>query len=952
MNQAPDGRWIRVPSAPTSPAQTSHRNAIRWPEQLQTAHHLDASHQLPGAHYQQQPQRPAIPHDHPPYPPRPPPQQQQQQQQQADQSSLGFERTYEVSSEYTVSPSPPSSAHRFHQHTAAPLPPRSPQPQPQQRDDTRKMSFESVLQLPPRRTNARASQACNTCRRLKTKCDMARPCKTCRDRKGDCIYSGSVSKYHDRYSQLLFDGLQHEMAKLQERTEHIERLLGIMTAPALDRALTNSTVTHGEALAIREQWHPQAARIDPGMQAALVPDMVGRPFGKAPAKIDTRPPVGPNDEAIMINHPTLAQEILQWPAVSQFVQRLLASEGIQSPADFPLPQEQQRDRLCPSFGAGESYEKTDKPTITHYELDPTGPSGPPLPNRIDWGQASGPPGHMSPERAGSGPQGSAEPDMSPETVWSLVQSYKNNIQNMHPLMGQEELEIMVNKFLESQSNPAKKQSAAAAKLTVRRLNKRKRSPICNGQDLSASENSDSHPPRHAQKLTRSDVTIEDAVILCILALGKISSHKERLSDSFSEDLHSWQHRLSPARPEQYPAPVSQSYPLPATLHADQHTTTNPRKYIHDMPGLEYLIQATDIMTSQMHGCTLKHVQASILAGLYYGQLGRALESLEQVQQAAMKIQQLIRPYLYRLQYMGICEVKDNQLIFAFWTCLQLESEMLDQLRLPRSGILLYEHVMPKPNAVKALQTGVEQDVMEHYMAQLYLRRQLNHIHDMLQPSCDPEHVLHRQPMSPTTPLIRAFKQCLDKSEWASERLQFDDNDAPSPNLLQARLRAKYWKALVATFRPVIRAIVNMPYEMPMYKVEEKENVGGEANLDDRIDASLYPLDPMMLEHARQAVKALVESTRAFHAIQDARLVIPDVFGTAHMQWSNLITLVAIYRDPRIGRLVDGVTLRDLFRRTIEFLGVVVHAPSSLSVILRILQRLEMELFDGRTDRIP
>lgn len=190
--------------------------------------------------------------------------------------------------------------------------------------------------------------------------------------------------------------------------------------------------------------------------------------------------------------------------------------------------------------------------------------------------------------------------------------------------------------------------------------------------------------------------------------------------------------------------------------------------------------------------------------------------------------------------------------------------------------------MPKPNAVKALQLGVEQDVMEHYMAQLYLRRQLNHIHDMLQPSCDPEHMLHRQPMSPTTPLIRAFKQCLDKSEWASERLQFDDNDAPSPNLLQARLRAKYWKALVATFRPVIRAIVNMPYEVPMYKLEENENVGGEANLEDRVDGSLYPLDPMMLEHARQAVKALVESTRAFHAIQDARLIIPDVFGTAHM----------------------------------------------------------------------
>jgi hypothetical protein len=90
-------------------------------------------------------------------------------------------------------------------------------------------------------------------------------------------------------------------------------------------------------------------------------------------------------------------------------------------------------------------------------------------------------------------------------------------------------------------------------------------------------------------------------------------------------------------------------------------------------------------------------------------------------------------------------VKDNPLVFAFWTCLQLEryeipqfrqsddltidSDILAELDLPHSGITTLEMHMPWPNLEAAKAAGKLTAVQaESYQAQLYLRNHLNKIH--------------------------------------------------------------------------------------------------------------------------------------------------------------------------------------------------------------------------------
>ena len=67
-----------------------------------------------------------------------------------------------------------------------------------------------------------------------------------------------------------------------------------------------------------------------------------------------------------------------------------------------------------------------------------------------------------------------------------------------------------------------------------------------------------------------------------------------------------------------------------------------KRNIDVIPGLQYLANATDIMGNQMAGTSVWHVYASILAGLYYGQLSRVMDSYWYIHDACIKAQHLLR----------------------------------------------------------------------------------------------------------------------------------------------------------------------------------------------------------------------------------------------------------------------------------------------------------------------
>ena len=184
--------------------------------------------------------------------------------------------------------------------------------------------------------------------------------------------------------------------------------------------------------------------------------------------------------------------------------------------------------------------------------------------------------------------------------------------------------------------------------------------------------------------------------------------------------------------------------------------------------------------------------------------------------------------------------------------------------------------MPYPNTHLAGQHGFDDHVLQSYLAQLYLRKNLNQIHQMLY---NPENT------RPLHNFIEHIQNSLDM-RFVPEAFQFQDNDPPAKDILAARLRAKYWGAQVITYRPFIRQILESSHRgLPM---ESPLPVSG-GNFHNEPAAIMSPPGPHsppdgneeVIQNAAKGIRALVESTRAFHGIEDKRFIITNVFGTAH-----------------------------------------------------------------------
>ena len=60
-----------------------------------------------------------------------------------------------------------------------------------------------------------------------------------------------------------------------------------------------------------------------------------------------------------------------------------------------------------------------------------------------------------------------------------------------------------------------------------------------------------------------------------------------------------------------------------------------------------------------------------------------------------------------------------------------ESDIIAELDVPQSAILKWESTMPWPDLEVSVEMGVQLETMQCYLALLWLRRRLNHIHTEL-----------------------------------------------------------------------------------------------------------------------------------------------------------------------------------------------------------------------------
>ncbi|KAM0360229.1 hypothetical protein ACHAO7_012141 [Fusarium culmorum] len=187
--------------------------------------------------------------------------------------------------------------------------------------------------------------------------------------------------------------------------------------------------------------------------------------------------------------------------------------------------------------------------------------------------------------------------------------------------------------------------------------------------------------------------------------------------------------------------------------------------------------------------------------------------------------------------------------------------------------------------------------------------------------------------------------------WVAPSFAFLEDDPPADDILAARLRAKYWGAQVITYRPFIRQILQFSHSIKNHASSPNfPSVSSEFRQDVTAPV-IHPkarkigdIDPQVVELAKKGIKALIESTQAFHGLGDKRPIITNIFGTAHAQWGNLLVLSAAFRDPVLHSYVDEELLRILFHKTIQFLRQSATATSALRTDMHILEGLQRDLF--------
>ncbi|KOS20296.1 Xylanolytic transcriptional activator xlnR [Escovopsis weberi] len=859
-----------------------------------------------------------------------------------------------------------------------------------------------------KKKNTRASQACDSCRQLKAKCDELKPCKTCRDKGTECRYRDPVPKAisTDKAQADILEGIQniqsilgslsHQFERMDERVSRLEadsRQNG--SAPSVKRAYSyddDDDYKHASPLPI-ERHLP---RDDNGIHdRPIIPNEPISVSMMVDDEIEAEPgpPVAPGEPAIPINHTTLAGLLLDWDPIKVLTRTHLEQAGVRYISEYPIGIEQVRG-LLKVYGRGEDSKTARQPINggDHGSVDMAddvsdiASSSP----AADWGQL----GSLSPGDNFVYQGGilgfDGNPDFTDAKVWTYVDSFKTNILNLHPIIQPHVLDEWVRQFLDSlpiitqkSAKPMSSKSAfAVASYADPATNKRKRSPAPDGNGAPANSVSIS------MRAGRPSRSIHSALVLLIVALGKICLHRENVPDvvhnpdppaappNGSQESPAMRNGVPPSPIQGSPPGLAQSQPQPqhhtsglpspkehergsqsrrSSIHGAGSVRIgySPKKNYEVIPGLEYFALATDILGNH-HGAyhNIKNVYANIFAGLYHGQLARPLESFSFIHKAGHTLQVIMRPSLDRLHKIkqnteSPADTKSNDITLAFWTCLQLESDLIAELPLPPSGLLQYEDDMPNPNM--RLLEGFEQRVLDSYLGQLYLRKHLNSIHRLFY-SPDDKNRVESEEFKTKVKNVDIVSLGVSDMSWVPQSFAFHEEDGPASDILAARLRAKYWGAQVITYRPFVRQILQWSFEKEFHPgrpsiIWSGLRDGIAPNIPTSTTAT-SDLPPAIVELAEKGIKALIESTRAFHGLGQTRPIITNVFGTAHAQWGNMLVLTAAFKDPILNQFVNKALLRGLFEKTLYFFRQSATTTSSLKIDMLILEGLYKDLFFG------
>jgi hypothetical protein len=232
-------------------------------------------------------------------------------------------------------------------------------------------------------------------------------------------------------------------------------------------------------------------------------------------------------------------------------------------------------------------------------------------------------------------------------------------------------------------------------------------------------------------------------------------------------------------------------------------------------------------------------------------------------------------------------------------------------------------------------------MMMYYSSQILLRTTLNRIQRLLYPA----NSKNADRVELTADTRRRCEASLTQwREGLPPSMQWDDGDPPSEDINEARLRAKYYGAKYIIHRPSLYyALHNWPGKypastyIPMYQGAMPPP---------------RPIDSEIHGSVQQCIRAAKKSTLAFDGIiqnPNQRLIVTNIFGTAHAQFGNMLVLAATYVN--LPQYVQKKELMDLLDRTIQFLSELGPISSTLKFDAQVLGEIRSNILsEGREPR--
>ena len=422
-----------------------------------------------------------------------------------------------------------------------------------------------------------------------------------------------------------------------------------------------------------------------------------------PSTVSTTTSETSSDQLNDLQHGTAAHKLLRWPSIKKILDR--RNSYVYREA-FVAESETRKPTLKPygpDFGQRQNSESLvgiSSPGLSSpgLKFEETGHS-PTMASTSPWGSGGfSPPNLSRPDLKDTDHIGGLDADgslkMDPSTVHRLVNSYMAYIHVMHPILDLKQLRHMIDSFV-SQKPPVTPNGWYKAY-----------SPQGSGQkidparDLPNSYTWNNGKRRYDSPLggLRSDPSqslnqpiersISNAIVLLVLALGKICEHKGPLpgtaenrssrtnsSQACSPSNHYDSPHSGPARTSStastpgYSASNAQSplndarinplyhrqpidrysaaptYPMSPSNQGTPNTPiASHGRNADKIPGLAYYAYASDILGNEHGGIEVQHVQARLLAGLYMGQLACVIESWQWIHAACVACFFLTREY--------------------------------------------------------------------------------------------------------------------------------------------------------------------------------------------------------------------------------------------------------------------------------------------------------------------